>query len=36
MICDDLERGMGSGREAPAEGDICIHMADSHGCTAAL
>ena len=34
MHCDDSKVGWGGGREAQEGGDICILIADSHGCTA--
>ena len=34
MLCDNL-KGWDGGWEAQEGGDICIHAADSHCCTAA-
>ena len=35
MTCDDIEVSDGAGgREVQEERDICVHIADSHCCTA--
>ena len=34
MLCDDLGRGMGVGREGQEGEDICIHVADLLCCAA--
>ena len=37
VLCDDLERwDGGAGKEAQEGGHICMHMADSHCCTAQI
>ena len=34
MLCEDLERVGGGGREVHEGGDICIHIADTFYCRA--